>query len=490
MISQHDPRALFGDSGKTGVARAVLRRPAMIRAAAAIVATCVVAFPVDATAQTDAPATKSRTVTLKEALAYAHDHQPQIRAALARVNAQREAAKVPSAQWQPIVGVTAQIYGGTANNTSAFYVTPSFMDIPRIGATPGSSGGSFRPYPSTFVGAGLTQEVFDFGRIAAQRAAADALVDVERHAAEALRLDIDFNVEEAYYAVFAAKGVVSASEEAYARTRAHRDLAKAGVESGMRTPIELTRAEAELARFDIGRIRAHGGLAVAESVLAAAIGSPEAAVEVSGEAPTLGEMPALATAMQRAAARDPRLLQALAELKAQEERTRAIASESRPDISLTATISGRAGGAPPSNGNLPAGEGWIPAVPNYDAGLLFTWAIFDPTVKARTQASRALEEEKREVIESYRVAQIASIKQAYVAVSVARTALPGLERAVQAAHANYAQAEARFKAGMGTSVELADAESLRADAEIQLLAGRFELARARAAFGRAIAEGL
>jgi outer membrane protein TolC len=67
--------------------------------------------------------------------------------------------------------------------------------------------------------------------------------------------------------------------------------------------------------------------------------------------------------------------------------------------------------------------------------------------------------------------------------------LPGLSRAAQAAQANYAQADARFKAGLGTSVELADAEALRTQAEIQLVLGEFELARARAAFGRTIAEG-
>jgi outer membrane protein len=72
---------------------------------------------------------------------------------------------------------------------------------------------------------------------------------------------------------------------------------------------------------------------------------------------------------------------------------------------------------------------------------------------------------------------------------VARDALPSLEHELEAARANYAQAEARFKAGLGTSVELADAEALRADAEIHLAIGVFDLARTRAAFGRAIAEG-
>jgi len=54
--------------------------------------------------------------------------------------------------------------------------------------------------------------------------------------------------------------------------------------------------------------------------------------------------------------------------------------------------------------------------------------------------------------------------------------LPGLVRAKEAARANQVQAEARFKAGMGTSVELADAEALLVSAEIQLAEGEFELA--------------
>jgi outer membrane protein TolC len=75
-------------------------------------------------------------------------------------------------------------------------------------------------------------------------------------------------------------------------------------------------------------------------------------------------------------------------------------------------------------------------------------------------------------------------------VQVARSALVAFENAVTAARANYDQADARFRAGVGTAVELADAEAVRADAEISLAMGQFDVARARAAFGRAIAEGL
>jgi outer membrane protein TolC len=129
-------------------------------------------------------------------------------------------------------------------------------------------------------------------------------------------------------------------------------------------------------------------------------------------------------------------------------------------------------------------------VPNWDVGLVLSVPLFDGSVNARRRASRARENVRREELSLVRERDVAAIRQAYVGVDVARAALPGLGRAVDAARANYAQADARFRSGLGTSVELADAEELRAAAEIQLALGQFELARARAAFGRAIAEGI
>ena len=86
--------------------------------------------------------------------------------------------------------------------------------------------------------------------------------------------------------------------------------------------------------------------------------------------------------------------------------------------------------------------------------------------------------------------ETAAIQQAYVSFEVNQAAVVSLQQAVDAARANYAQAEARFKAGLGTSLELADAEALRTDAEIQLAVGQFEAQRGRAVIGRLIAEGL
>jgi len=365
------------------------------------------------------------------------------------------------------------------------------MDVPRIGGTRVVSSGSFKPYASTIVAGGITQELFDFGRIAAQSAAADAQLDVERQRARTTTLEVTFDVEEAYFAVLAAKSILKASDDAFERSRVHRDFAKAGVVAGLRSPIDLTRAEADLARFDIGRIHARGGLLTAQTTLAAAVGVEEPALDAAAPPSAPLDMPALDAAIAQASARDPRVLGAMAELRAEEEHTRAIGAELRPDLGLTATISGRAGGAPPSGNGSPADQnGWLPNVPNWDAGVVLSWPLFDGTIVARRDASRAREQVRRDQLTLIQYEHTATIRLAYEAVKVARTALHGLERSVDAARANYAQAEARFRSGLGTSVELADAEALRTEAEIQLALGQFQLARARSSFGRAIAEGL
>jgi outer membrane protein len=481
--------------GQTRTPAALLGLVGVFGASLAAAAPPVAPRP-DSTPEVAAPASQGpsqpRRITLAEALSYARSHQPAVLASLARIRTEEANAEVPRAQYYPLVGLTAQFLEGTTNNTTASYLGDPFVELPRIGGTSSRTGddASWRPHPSTMAAAGLRQEIFDFGRIAAEAAAADARVTVAAHVADAQLLDIELNVEEAFFAVHAARSILQASEDAYQRSLVHRNFASAGVKSGLRSPIDLTRAEADLGRFDTGRIRARGGLSVAQAVLAAAVGSPALALDAADEPPAARDFPALSNAIQLASERDPRLQQALAQLRQQELETRAVGALGRPDLHLSAAISGRAGGAPPTSGAETSGGGYVPNVPNWDGALVLSWPIFDPTIGARQRASRVAETVRRSEIDLVRQQVVAGVEQAYVGVAVAREALPSLQHELEAAQANYAQADARFKAGLGTSVELADAEGLRIDAEIRLALGVFELAKARSSFGRAIAEGL
>jgi outer membrane protein len=434
-----------------------------------------------------------RTMPLADAVAYARTHQPEIRAALARVEQQHLVSKIPGSQWYPLLDATGQLFAMTPNNTTGTYVDPGYMDVPRIGGTAfttGFSDATFQPYPSTFVGLGVTQELWDFGRIAAQSAAEDALVDVAKQRARIDLLNVTFDVEEAFYAVSASKNILKAADAAVKRSTVHRDLANAGVASGLRPPIELTRADANLKRYELGQLQASSNLVTAQIVYAAAVGVTDAGLDTPEGSMVVPEEPPLGTALEQAAARDPRILQAVAQLKADEERTKAVGAELRPNLWISGTVSGRAGGAPPSQaGESASGGGWVPNVPNWDAGLVFSWPFYDGTVVARKDASKAEEDVRREELALVRFNQTAAIRRAYVAVDLARQAIPKLQAELDAATKNYEQADARFKAGLGTAVELADAENVLTAADIQRAIGDFTLARARAALGRAIAEG-
>lgn len=428
-------------------------------------------------------------MTLPEALAYARDHQPAVRAALARVKAAEADASAVRAQWAPYVAAEGQVLAGTSNNTTASYLAVSGVDLPRIGGTPVTATGSLDPYPSTLVGIGVTQQVFDFGRIAAQAAVEDAIAGLQKAGSEVESLQVALGVEEAFFAVQTARNVLVASEEALQRAKVHRDQAAAGVKAGLRAPLDLTRAEADVARFEVGRVRAEGGVVATQAALAAAVGIPEERLDAAGSPPSPATLPSLQVAIDQAGKRDPTIRAAALGVQVQEAVTDAISAQLRPSLLLSGSFSGREGGAPPA---LPPDAaphgGWLPDIPNWNVALVLRIPIFDWVTWKRIDASRQREEVRRAELELVRQGQAAAVQRAWVAVDTARKAIGALEREVEAARANSAQADARYRNGLASIVELTDAEALRTNAEIQLALGRFEEARQRARLARLLVE--
>lgn len=429
------------------------------------------------------------TVTIDQALAYARAHQPEIKSALAEYEARRAEARVPRAQWLPQLGATAQWYVATSNNTTASYLGVPELDIPRVGASTSVDQGnaSWAPHGSSLAGIGVDQQVYDFGRISAQIAVADAFAALAKADADAVSLDVGLGVEEAFHSVLAAKAVLSATQDALKRAITHRDYAKAGTRTGLRPPIDLTRAQADVALLNVRLVRAQTGLEAAQAALAAAMGSDAPAVDAADTAPDASPGPAFTEAMQEAARRNPAIAAAMANLEARHATVSAVTRELFPNLFASAGLTGRAGGAAPSGGApVPYGDGWLPDVPNWHLGLVLQWNLFDGTVLARRAAAKAREEAAQADLELARMNVGLATERAWLDLDAALKALPGLQQSVDAARANQAQADARFKAGLGTIIELADAEALLTNSELELAVGIFNVARARAALGRAM----
>jgi outer membrane protein TolC len=432
-------------------------------------------------------------VTLEQALASARQHQPAIRSALAEYAARRAEARVPRAEWLPQVGATAQIFAATSNQTTASYLGVPEIDLPRVGGSRGKtqSTATWTPQASTLAGISVDQEVYDFGRISAQIAMADAFAAMSKASADAARLDAELGVEETFDNVLAAKDILSATEDAYRRALTHRNYAQAATKSGLRPPIDLTRAQAGVAQLEVRRIRARAGLRIARAALAAAMGSDAPAVDAAATAADLRPGPAFQEALRLAAQKNPAILSAMAKLDAQHAHVRAVTRELLPIVFASAGLNGRAGGALPSSGNaadVPYGDGWLPDVVNWHLGLVLQWNLFDGTVLARRAAAKAREQAAHADLELSRMNVDLSTERAWLDLQEALETLPGLQAALGAARANEAQADARFKAGLGTIVELADAEALLTNAELELAIGQFGVARARAALGRVMGQ--
>jgi outer membrane protein len=432
-----------------------------------------------------------RKLSLHEAIAYARVHQPSLAAARARVEVAREQARLPrAARDTPRIVAGAELVAGTNNNTTASYGGPLGFDMPRIGGTPAYTNESWAPDASTLVGAGLRQEIYDFGHLAAQAEALDLFARAAGEDQTLADLDLTLLVEESYYAVDGAHAVLRAAEAAVARSTAHRDLAKAGVDAKLRPPVDLTRAEADLARFDVERIRATGEVIIAQSVLAAAIGAPDTAIDTSTDDVTYPPPPAIEALMRDLDQREPSLRAAKDVLDGQQALTRSIERELMPNIMFTADITGRAGGATVTSAGAsnPSGAGFVPSVPNYDGMVVVSWPVFDRTVNVQAATSRRVERVRAAELDAERERLRGVAVQAYVELQVSHSALPALQRSLDAARANEDQVDARFKAGLATAVELADAEALLTNAEIQLAIGQFQLSRANARLARATAE--
>ncbi|HWE29010.1 MAG TPA: TolC family protein, partial [Polyangia bacterium] len=137
---------------------------------------------------------------------------------------------------------------------------------------------------------------------------------------------------------------------------------------------------------------------------------------------------------------------------------------------------------------VPTGDGWLPDVPNWHVGLILQWNIFDATVLARRDAAKARAEAAKADLEVTHFGVNLATERAWLGLSAALDALPGLRATVDAATANNAQADARFRAGLGNIIELADSEALLTNAQLELAVGQFTVARARSELGRVIGQ--
>jgi outer membrane protein len=451
----------------------------------AIAGFVVLVLPVSALAQATAvQGMKQQIFTLDEALLYAVDHYPTIKAAVEQITVAAASVSVARAGYLPRLDSLWQSTRATANNITG-QVLPQSV-IPSItGPVPPSA--SDRSVWGSATGALFSWEPFDFGLRAATVRGAEAAV-VRARADEALtRLDVQSVVGAAFLAVVAAERAVAAAEADVERRDVLARAAHTLADNQLRPGAEASRADAEGAAAETGLIQARQALALAQTTMARVLGVSAGTVSVSS-ASLLETAPP--TTAPNAAPRAHPLAQArqgaVDVARAQEN---VLARTDRPRLYLQSSVFARGSGANPDGQFDGGADGLALQRANWAAGVQVVFPnVFDFASRrarvagaaASTRAESARYDEALLIVTSQQQA-------ASVMVEAARAIAANTPIQLAAAQQSEAQARARYDAGLASIVEVADAQSLLAQAEYQNSIARVEVWRALLA--EAIAQG-
>lgn len=311
----------------------------------------------------------------------------------------------------------------------------------------------------------LSWEAVDFGRrgAAVDLARADSgFADAQRTVTE---LDVASAAADAYLGVLAADAALSAARANVERLETFANTVRALVQSQLRAGAEQSRTEAELAAARNRFIEAERNAELARLELSEALGMPGARIAL--DPGSVMQMPPRSPPpLSFEPASHPRAAAADAQVDAVRARNRVLDRSYFPRVELQTAVSGR--GVSQQIDGTSAGNGFGLEVPNWAVGVSVTFPsleIFRTHARRRVEAGR-LEEATARYDRTVQAVQTQEARARAVTAAAYQIAA-NTPQQLQAARETDAQARARYDAGLTNVIEVAEAQSLLADAEAE-----------------------
>jgi len=436
-----------------------------------------------ARAQTPGQAPAPQTLTLDQAMQYALEHYPAVVAALEQVNAAGANVDVARASYLPRLDGLWQSNRATANSIFGQLLPQSVIPAMSGPVLPSASSGSVW---GSAAGALLSWEPFDFGLRRATIVSAEAALTQARAGETLMRLDVQGAVASAFLnLVSAERGVAAAQADVDRRAVLLRSV-QTLVTNQLRPGADQSRVEAERAAALTRLIQAQQAQTVARITLSRLLGSAAVAAIASdalaARVPAMDPAPVPISAHPLAQVRQATVAQA----RAQED---AVARTDWPRVFVQSSVFARGSGADPS-GVLDGGAGGLGLDrANWAAGVQVQFPnLFDVSSLRARKAAASASSRASAALYDEALLTIGSQQQAAAAiVRAARAVAENTPIQLAAAEQSERQARARYDAGLAPLVEVADAQSLLAQAEVQDQLARIEVWRALLA--AAIASG-
>jgi OMF family outer membrane factor len=410
------------------------------------------------------------TLTMARAVELALKQHPNIRAAQAQADAaagridQARVAEHPTVTTAGTLGANSTFGGGSTGTGS-------------IG-----SGGYFTLGESTGLSVKANWLIWDFGVTHANVKAAEATADASRATIGQVDLDTQQAVELAYLQSVAQRRLVVVAQATVKSDQDHLDQAKRFVAAQAHDPIEVAQAQSTLANAISALATAQSNEAIALASLRAAIGwmDPRRTVVVDPNwpVPQQNEPADLAALVIEARKYRPELVALDRQIVAAQQTYIAAKDERRPQLSASATVVQWA----------PTSVNWSPSA-SWSAGISLSWLAWDG---GRSSADRHVAHAN----ELNAVAQrdelllnlTSALESARAQIDTNRAAVQAAQEGVTSAKFALHLAEERYKNGLGSQIELADAQTAVTTAQGNEVNADWQLANAWTALRRAVGQ--
>lgn len=450
----------------------------------ALVLGTLLAFPFAAEAQDGAAQTGGQTLTLREALQYALDHYPTMRAAIEQVNASTATVSVARSTFLPRFDAVWQMNRATANNVFGQLLPQSV--IPSMSGPVLPSASSQSVWGSA-AGGLLSWEPFDFGLRGSTVREAEAGVSHARADESVTRLAVQNAVGVAFLNVVAAQQAVTAVEADAQRRMTLARAARTLADNQLRPGAEASRANAEQVAAQTRVIQAQQALAIAHAHLMQVLGIVNGTVAVNAgglldDAPVTNNPPPPAP-------QHPLLQSGQAAIDLARARESVLAHTDRPRVYLESSVFARGTGANVETPFDEGSEGLGLQRANWAAGVQVVFPnVFDfASLRARRAAAEAATRVESARYDETMLRVSSEERAADAMVTAARAIAQNTPIQLDAARQSETQARARYETGLASITDVADAQSLLAQAEYQHAIARVDVWRALLA--QAVARG-
>lgn len=408
------------------------------------------------------PQTPLKTFTLQQAVEYALQNYPAIRASLERVTAARAGVTLARTQYLPQLNGVYQDSRATQSQVPGIWLaTPITPTVE--GAVGPSSGQSFWGSQAAAL---FSWEPLDFGLRSARVGQARSGEAKSQADLALTQLQVAAAVGNYFLIAVGNRQAVLAAQANLDRWQKFNHSIHVLVDNQLRAGADASRADAELARAKIQLYQSQQAEREALDTLAALMGM--AGNEIKLDPGRLLDLSPPGSLSDVSASDHPLARDRMADVRRIQAEERVLQQTDYPRLFLQGEVFGRGSEVPNSgsiignwNGLAPGRENWVTGIT-----ILFPDVFGFKALSAEKQISRANERSQKALYDQTIQDLSGQIQAARDQLKAAQLVAEETPIELAAARQSETQSRARYESGLATLVEVADAENLLAQADM------------------------